>query len=49
MCITTDTLLKLLGGTAAGHAILYSLDKGFHDALANLHPHTLFLEHVQKW
>lgn len=25
------------------------LDENFHDAFANLHPHTFFLEHVQKW
>lgn len=31
------------------YSMLHLLDKNFHDAFANLHPHTLFLEHVQKW
>ena len=38
-----------MGIEASDYFVLYLLDKNFHDAFANLHPDTLFLEHVQKW
>lgn len=33
----------------SNYDVFHLLDKNFHDAFANLHPHALFLEHVQKW